>query len=130
MSDAGTVLHGCPARTIRRCNCRVQAPIRRVCNVCVWWSSRTRRAARDGVRRAALPRDSTFLEGMDREIKIQGQVARDGQPFRPNVEAADQPGAWIADCSADISPPRRNWRSAKLGPVGDANESTLSKTVP
>src|SRR4029077_2318212 len=52
---------------------------------------------------------------MDCEVKVQGSVARDGQPFCPDVETADQPGAWIADCSSDIFVAGTNWRSAQLG---------------
>ena len=52
---------------------------------------------------------------MDREITIQGPVARDGKSFRADVEAAHQPGTWIADSRADFFPARTNWRRAQLG---------------
>src|SRR4029077_14118578 len=101
---AGVVLHHCPATTIPGCNLRVQHSSRREGNVYLWRTSPPRTATRNGFRRAALPRNRTFLEGMDREIKVQGPLARDGQPVGFNVEVADQPRAWIADCSAYIFP--------------------------
>src|ERR1700723_2964280 len=112
---AGVVLHHCPATALPGCNLRIQTSSGPEGDVCLWWSSPSRTATRNGVREAAFPGDITFLEGMDREIKVQGSLARDDQPVGLNVEVADQPGAWIVDRSADIFPAGTNWRSAQLG---------------
>src|ERR1700723_1519680 len=112
---AGVVLHHCPATALPGCNLRIQTSSGPEADVCLWWSSPSRTATRNGAREAAFPGDITFLEGMDREIKVQGSLARDDQPVGLNVEVADQPGAWIVDRSADIFPAGTNWRSAQLG---------------
>src|ERR1700758_4900113 len=98
----GPLLHCSSSIRIPRRDRQVLSQSRREYDICFWWSSPPWKATRDGVRRPALSRDSTFLERMDREIKVQRPMAGDGQSLCPDVEAADQPRAWLADCSANL----------------------------
>src|SRR5438477_12208396 len=115
MSPDGTVLHGCPPTGIAGCYRQMSAQSRRESDIYLRRGSRARSASRDGVCRPAIQGDSALLEGMDREIKVQGPLARNGPPVRPHVEAADQPGAWIAHRCPDIFRAGKDWGSAQLG---------------
>src|SRR6266481_9936826 len=86
----GTQFVDCAGTTIPGCGMSVQSASWRNRDIRLWRGSSPRTATGNGAGRKAIPPDVSILEGMDREIEIQGTVAGDGQPFGTDVEAADE----------------------------------------